>query len=217
MGKKPLKESHITNQLLLRGYAFKLYSELLLKRTKRDLEGELRKTKRNNYQIAICRELIDNLKKEIKDRVTKEKRAYKTEYKEKIEDTIKKAKRGDKKSIFRLVEWDKNWLFADWAKKKILIADGIDNRDFLEDIADAIKSRKNKVKTTHQKFYKELLYLKKLGVNFNDPQKTNSLREDLLNIYQSNEIDENDPIYKLLWDRDYFTKFLIRQGLKSGH
>lgn len=207
----------IENSRLLSGYIPKLYSKIVIKKTERKLKRELQKAKPNFYRIAAGKLLIKNLLTERLKNKLKNKNEYKKKYKKSIENTIKKAKSGNNTSIFRLIEWDINWLFEEWIKNKILVADGVDNRTFLEGISEAIKSRKNKNKTTHQAFYAELRHLKIIGVNFNDSKTINYLRKQLQEIYQDREIAETDKMYKLLYDTDYFNKWLIRHKLKSGH
>jgi len=232
---------------LLSGYIPKLHSEILIKKTKQDLKKALQRKKPNVYQIAACRKLLKNLLKQKRKDELKDRKEYERIYKEKNETTIKKAMSGNNKSLFRLIEWDINWLFEDWVKRKILIAKGIDNRPFLEGISNAVKSRRNKNKTTHQDLYNELRYLRVMGFNFNNTKKVKELRETMKKILLDSEkrqtlelekrleaekrytteinakIDklrekfEGDPYHIVITDQDYFTKFLIRHKLKSGH
>ena len=195
------------------GYIPKLYFESQLRHAEKDLAS----SQRNNstvYQIAAKKLLIDEIRKNIRYVELNNKRAYKKKYEESLDRVIKRAQQGDIISIGKLIKWDLSWLFVDWIKTRILIAAGIDNRELLDAIGDAVKSRKHKGKTVHDAFLREMKYLRVLGFNFNDPKKVKELREQLFDL---DKLGEMNPLYPLLIDQNYFDKFLKRHKLKNGH
>jgi hypothetical protein len=82
----------------------------------------------NNVGLAGIREEIERYKTKTKNR--------RYGYKEDIE----RARMGDNASLFRLVEWDKGWLFVDWVKNKILEAQDNWDNDFLQKMGEALSA-----------------------------------------------------------------------------
>jgi len=83
-----------------------------------------------NYNTAMAgiKEEIGRYKKKAKNR----RYGY--------ERDIERARMGDNASLFRLIEWDKGWLFVDWVKNKILEAQYNWDNDFLQKIGEALSA-----------------------------------------------------------------------------
>ena len=97
----------------------------------------------DNIKTAInCEYLSIRVEELLKDEEEDGKK-YLSKFKEPITRTINKAKRGDNRSLFRLIEWDKKMIYENWVKQKVLKAIEIDDEEFrayvFEDICKQLK------------------------------------------------------------------------------
>ena len=178
---KSSDKNKFIRQRLALGYLPSFFIEKVVERAKDDLAKQGFNSNKNVYQAAISKQYVEESIALLKRIKKEESSAYRDVYSESIENTIKQARAGDKKAILRLIEWDKRFLFESWVKNRIIAADAIDNRRFIDDLADAIKSRRNKSKTTHPEIYQLFKYYKVMGVNLDDPKIVNYLRDSMLN------------------------------------
>ena len=159
---------------------------------------------------------LENYQKSLENILKEEKQCYRRMYKEAIEQTEKRATKGDDAAIFRLIKWDKEWLFKDWVKNKILASEATGEKEFLIGISDALKQSSRK-KERHIR--KLLLFLRQLrssgGFDFNNGRLVNGLRETLLKRFEDMEVLESDPVFHLLLDRNYFNSVLKERGFKE--
>ncbi len=168
---------------------------------------------------------LEECRKELKKALDNDAQEFKKKNKETIENIEIKAKRGDKASLFCLIRWSKEWLFKDWVRKKVLIAEALRDREFLDRLAKAIKTIKKKPPQ-----YQLIRFLKKLkvaGYPFHDKKKTKKLREYLYNYFndltvENTEtlsrkfvIDENNVIFRPLSSMDNFNKLLRRNKIRE--
>lgn len=63
---------------------------------------------------------------------------FRQHYKRPLEDVVEAAKGGKNTELFRLIEWDKNYLFEDWVKERILQAQYRGDLAFFDCLALAI-------------------------------------------------------------------------------
>ena len=63
---------------------------------------------------------------------------YKKKQGEYFANTYFKAREGDDNSLWKLIKWDKSWLFTFWVRSRILRKEEDDDRTFFKDLSDAI-------------------------------------------------------------------------------
>jgi len=192
-------------------YATKFQLDRLIERTKLELTKE-----KNPYQIAILRAKIEFLEKDKQDIFKNDNQKYKKKFGEKIENTVRKAKQGSENDLFQLISWNKEWLFEDWVKNKILVSKNSNNQRFMVRLANAIKCT-TKQKTVHGDINNYLEGLKARGFNFNNNRYVKRLFDYLIELSRSLEVPEHNKTWRLLDDWDYFNKYLKRHGLKDRH
>jgi hypothetical protein len=97
-----------------------------------------------NYKISkkdipcLIDEILGNmlfpaLKDEI-GRYRKKSKNRRYDYKKDIE----RAREGNNKSLCRLIEWDKDWLFIDWVKNRVLQAQEERDNRFIKELGEAV-------------------------------------------------------------------------------
>lgn len=166
-----------------------------------------------NVKIAMAQGNLENYQKSLESILKEEKQCYRRMYKEAIEQTEKRATKGDDAATFRLIKWDKEWLFKDWVKKRILAADCLGDRKFIVGIAESLKVMKKR--TPQHQLLRFLRHLKSLRFNFANSKSVEDLRDFLLKRFQDMEVPESNPIFKPLLDGDYFNKLLKRHGIRE--
>lgn len=208
-------ELKIDKEKLWLEFAPKIYFERKIRQLEVELE-DLRSTAPSystNVKIAMTQGNLENHQKQLESILKEEKQRYRRMYKETIEQTEKRAKKGDNAAILRLIKWDKKWLFEDWVKSKILIAGAFGNREFLDKIAEALKDAKKR--SPQHQLVLFLRELKSQGFNFANPKLIEDLRDFLLKRFQDMEVPESNSVFKPLLDGGYFNKFLKRHGIRK--
>lgn len=188
---------------------FKLYCESMLERDERELKEMLSDVDSNVYAKVMAYSGVDSNKKILQEIDKKEKKEYKSKFGISMDEDEKNAKSGQNEILVRLISWDKRWLFKNWVKKKVLIAESVDDREFLNQIANAIKSRKfkHRVQIKHIELVNYFKRIKATGINFN--------KEYDLNLVWNWLGDHPDtPQIPLFEDKKYFCKFLKENGLR---
>jgi hypothetical protein len=162
-------------------------------------------------------ELLNTLKKIGEKEVSifeNDLQTYERRNKERVVDTINKARSDirhsiSKRSINKLVQWDKNFLSFDFIHKKIAVCQFLSDRDFFERLADGIRKRARVEKRAKEKVLIGVLrfYLPALN-GFSGLKKKQALKAvyELLSV--SNILSE-----KLYYDYEYFRKYLKRHGI----
>lgn len=127
---------------------------------------------------------------------------------------------GKEKIIIRLIQWDRAWIFIDWVKSRILDAQENGNSNFLRNIGEAI-SKKPGCKVGSKAMGGKLIILLSKAViiycRTHYPEK--EIREALKSLYDQlynnwhKMHKEVSPDFWLLYDRDYFFKYLKRHGV----
>ncbi len=196
---------------LLLEFVPKIYLEREIKK----LEDELKVVNVlvSPYSIAIKQQYLKYCKEQLCAVLDEDKQEYEKRYKEKFEDTENRAIKGDDEAIFRLVRWNKDWLFKDWVKNKIVISEALSNREFLKGISQAMKETKRK--STQVQLVAFLRKLKATGYPFDDKQKIKELRIFLHKFFISSDIDDNHIVFGPLLSNENFSKLLIRNELRG--
>jgi hypothetical protein len=196
----------------------KIRSELLPKQHLlykiKDLEFRI-KNSTSSYEQATLKPLLLSCQEKLAKVIMVNALAYKKKNKESCARAEFKAQKGDKAAILRLIKWDIEYLFKDYAKEQILIAKAVGDGEFLEGVSEALKIVRKK--SPQQGILNYLRLLKFSGFNFNNHELVYGLRETLLRTLQAARLPENEPIFRLLLDHDYFNKFLKRHKLRGGH
>ena len=109
--------------------------------------------------IEICgREILGRvISLMLHDELKSYKRRFRTDFAQDIE----KARNGNHRILFRLISWDKAWLYMGWAKNMVLKAQEEGNTEFLKDLGDAVRA--------------EIKYQKQAGNRHVDRQKRNAI------------------------------------------
>lgn len=134
-------------------------------------------------------------------------------YGETLGETIKKARRGNHRSLWRLIEWDITFLFKKWVKGEVLGATWRDDKVFLGRLGNAISKTRPpfgetriRVGTLNQ-FLTTLFFLGHLAF-FEGVGQLNKTK--LMNIWLD-ALYEEDMFRSA--DFNYFLKFLKRHNL----
>lgn len=168
------------------------------------------------YFVHICeREIFISLPKE----VIRYKRKYSnSDY----EVDIEEARKGSQVCLARLITWDKRWLFFDWVKTRILVAQKrlsqVDAK-FIRSVAEALgKKPGSKIKISGDEREKKeavltlveaALIYHRIGLNSDG---TNPLFKKFYQVLEKQEI-----LPTAMYERgfEYFMKFLRRHNLIS--
>lgn len=215
----------IDKERLFRIYSPKLYFEQKSARSEKRLKETLENPAANKYVRASVQICADGDRKDLQEFLESEDAEYKRRFKVTIAEDEKKAMDGHNRSLFRLIAWDKRWLWKDWVKRKILIADIDDNRTFFEQLADAIKSRKYKQRAQKQYTVEFVGYLQKIaasGIYFGSYKDVKMIYEWLTS-FDSDRTDSDRIDSDRKWDLceipalnslNDFNKFLKRHNLR---
>ena len=165
--------------------------------------------------IDMKRGLSNFYKDRLEDFQEEENKQYFKIYKEAIKETTTRAKRKDVDALFRLIKWDKEWLFKDWVKTFILTAEIKKDKKFLLGLSKAILISTRTKRKSHQDDL--LLFLRQLraaGFKFKKPRLVKDLGKFLYERFEDDEkVDDSHPVFKVLSPRsNYFRKFLKRHG-----
>jgi hypothetical protein len=141
------------------------------------------------------------------------KKFHKSDYLKHIEDAKTKNS-----SLFRIIGWDKAWLFADWVKWKVLDAQEKGDLKFLKAMGEAISKKpkaRTMIKSKDKKATELVLHLFKAWCvyykTYPERTKYNSIDEAILGMYEALSSPNG-----LTWfpeeftDFDYFRKYLKR-------
>ena len=205
----------IDKEKLFRIYSPELYFKQKSARSEKKLKETLESPAANKYAKAMAQVCADGDRKDLQEFFESEDAKYKRRFKVTIAEDEKRAMGGHNKSLFRLIAWNKRWLCKDWVKRRMLIAEIVDDRTFFERLADAIKSRKYKQRAQKQYTIEFVGYLKKIvatGIFFGK-------REDVKIIYKwltSFDSDRNWDLCEIpaLNSLNDFSKFLERHELR---
>ena len=204
---------------LLEIYSPKLSFEVQKERHERRLERLFKNADSNVYEEAMESSLINNYGKELEGISRLEDEKYKKKFRVTIAEDEKKAMAGQNRILFRLIAFDKRWLFKDWVKRKILLAEAIDDRGFFDQLADAVKSRKFKKRTQKSytsEFVEYLLKIAATGISYNSSKNGEGHVDIIYKWLTSFDFDENYDLCKIpaLNSLNDFYKFLERNGLR---
>lgn len=90
---------------------------------------------KEKYEEKVELILVKEIESFIKNELTRYKKKNRRDY----FDDIRKARGEDnKRSLYKLLEWDKAWLKVDWVIENILRAQDRDDFDFLKSVGDAV-------------------------------------------------------------------------------
>ncbi len=130
---------------------------------------------------------------------------YKKKNRENISDTVKKAQNGSTNALCKLLAWDKTWLYEDWVKERVLVAQSADDKNFLKLVSQSI-ARTSKVheRTAHPQWLLIFKFLRDSGI------KLDSIFVKEIVDYLSIHADDFPEQFK---DLPYFRKFLRRHNL----
>ncbi len=145
---------------------------------------------------------------------------YEKKHKEDMLITYGKARDGDDNSLWKLIKWDKSWLFIDWVRSKILEKENEDDRLFFSRLSDAIK--KNTRFNLQSKGKKSIANKKLLNLiretTTGYPLKYENEHELWKDIYQTlykcGLLNSDEEILPPS-EQDYFMKWAKRHGLKQ--
>lgn len=82
---------------------------------------------------AVCKNEYAFFKKDLE--------YYRENHREEIIETIDKAKKGHRRSIYKLVKWDKSCLSFDFIEKAIAHYQHKNNKEFFENLSDSIRKK----------------------------------------------------------------------------
>lgn len=179
------------------------------------------------YSVKIKKWALENWREQLKIALENDAQNFKKKNKgETIETSEMKARKEDKGALWRLIRWNKEWLFKDWVRKKILLAEALGDREFLGNLSKAIKTIKKK--PPQDQLMRFLKKLKVAGYNFNDKNKIEKLRvflynyfndlcsEDKKTLKKNFIIDENDSVFLPLQSPENFNKLLKRNRIRGS-
>lgn len=186
----------------------------------------LQMTTPETYSVKIKKWALENCREQLKTAMENDAQNFKGRNRgEAIEASEMKAQQGDKGALLRLIRWNKEWLFKDWVRKRVLLAEALGDREFLGNISKAIKTIKKK--SSQDQLIRFLRKLKVAGYNFDDKDKIEELRVFLYNYFNdlcSEDkkilkkdfiVDENDPIFLPLQSSENFNKLLKRNRIRG--
>lgn len=160
--------------------------------------------------------ILTNIGQNVYNRLKREVDDFKKHNKKIIFDVIQKAKKGDRRSIHSLVEWDKTWIGMPFVQK--IIADRQYHGDtlFFKNLGNALGK---KPKVTKKAKEERILTLIRLLSRFTDLNQQDARKRlhDFLNHPGNNAItafgqDDGDVMSKLS-EFKYFTTVLKRHGI----
>lgn len=93
--------------------------------TRKDIDSAMDNFRKDEIYFRLNREI---------ERYKKAKRNHRHDYQSDIEN----ARAGGKESLFRLIAWDKAWLFVPWVKERILEAQEERDAAFIKEIGAAV-------------------------------------------------------------------------------
>jgi hypothetical protein len=179
-------------------------------------------SKRHDYEERLKTVAMNLLEKEV--------RRYAYEFNGKPEEVYKKAISGDDNALFKLIQFDKTWLYLDWVKNKILDKEAQDDGVFLNKLSDAMRYKlKSRVRSKSKSDIEKQIYNysnsvsllqnlipKEVGspndfISLLHKGLTSTLFED--DIFKLKDKEDN-PLDKIdvLNDKDYFIKYVKRQA-----
>jgi hypothetical protein len=134
-------------------------------------------------------------------------------YGETLGETVRKARRGERRSLWRLIEWDITFLFKKWVKGNVLSATWRNDRVFLERLGTAISKTRPPFGETQIRVYRlnqfltMVFFLGQLSLfaGVGKLNNTKLMKSWFDALYQ-------EDIFRSA-DFDYFLKFLKRHNL----
>ena len=202
----------IDKRRLFRIYSPRMYSEQKLARSEKKLKETLESPVANKYVKAMAQVSVHRARKDLQEFFESEDAKYKRRFKVTIAEEEKKAIDGHNKSLFRLIAWDKRWLWKDWVKRKILSAEIDDDRAFFEQLADALKSRKGWRRTLYPDLVDYLKRMRATGISFNNRKHVKAIWEWLGSFIEDERWDICN--IEMFQDKNLFHKFLRDNKLK---
>jgi hypothetical protein len=133
---------------------------------------------------------------------------------------IDEARAGKEKKMIRLIQWDRAWLLMNWVIRRILDAQESGNLNFLRNIGEAISKEPGCIVYSKSIGGKLIIRLSGVVIAYYKTQYPRvEIREALKSLH--NQLRNNwlkkhandSPEMPLLYDRDYFFKFLKRHGV----
>ncbi len=190
-----------------------LYKLSRIQETLKELGDEINPNNQK-YWVPYLKNLLDSETFIYLNRDWKE---YKKDYpKSDYADDILKAKNNDSK-LFRIIKWDKTWLFVDWVQWKILDAQEKGDLIFLKKLGEAIAKKPQTTKLLRGKdLESRRLILRFCESVINEskikfPKMTISKAIEI--ILWSFQKVEAKWIPEKLFDRDYLKKYLKRHKI----
>ena len=136
--------------------------------------------------------------------------AFDEKHKVSLEDSIKKAKKGESRSILRLVKWDKGWAAQDFIQNIIIERQATGDQEFFKDLGDAISQIPGCMKAIRQ--HHRLLEHIKL-ISLQNDLTSPKIRKQLHAHLDKQGYFSGDKEITPLADFDYFTKWLRRKKI----
>ena len=127
-----------------------------------------------------------------------------------LEDSIKKANKGESKSILRLVKWDKGWAAQDFIQNIIIERQATGDQEFFKDLGDAISQIPGCMKAIRQ-HHRLLEHIKLIDIQ-NDLTHP-KIRKQLHAHLDKQGYFHGDKEITPLADFDAFTKWLKRRKI----
>src|SRR3989338_4543674 len=88
-------------------------------------------TSRDDYKFR--------LQETFKSLLAKEQQKYLKKFGRSLNDIIERARNGDDRALFKLIKFDKAWLYLNWVEQRILLNQRQDNKDFFNKLSDAMR------------------------------------------------------------------------------
>ena len=127
-----------------------------------------------------------------------------------LEDSIKKATKGESRSILRLVKWDKGWVAQDFIQNIIIERQATGDQEFFKDLGDAISQIPGCMKAIRQ-HHRLLEHIKLIDIQ-NDLTHP-KIRKQLHAHLDKQGYFHGDKEITPLADFDAFTKWLKRRKI----
>ena len=127
-----------------------------------------------------------------------------------LEDSIKKATKGESRSILRLVKWDKGWVAQDFIQNIIIERQATGDQEFFKDLGDAISQIPGCMKAVRQ-HHRLLEHIKLIDIQ-NDLTHP-KIRKQLHAHLDKQGYFHGDKEITPLADFDAFTKWLKRRKI----
>jgi len=139
---------------------------------------------------------------------------YKKKYKTDYLNDIQKAREGSNRHLYRIVAWDKYWLFTDWAQAKVMDAQENNDQIFLFDTGTSLQ-KKPGYKVVPKKDNKLIESLKVFFDFYDYTGKPDAIRGVSGHLIDTGKVSrsKNASDRYSLDDPDYFVKWLNRHKI----